>query len=372
MVIKWDPKISQVIQSKDLDAARHKSTKPPGKGLSDIDTSKNSTRPPHSNENNQHSPQGGLKSPTKSITQPVSLQEKELAKLQATLRSQAQVGSTTLSEIMHLAAAYKMRRSKKTRKQVLGLLDEIIELPENDRPEVPILRDILLAEAHLHEFRELQSWNAAALLLAHVDTPGPHQALAQATLARALTQLAIHFPKSLNQHKTPIESCLEQAFYLAEAAALTNHELADSHAALGRLLLIHGTTEAYKDAEVLFQLALKHDPEFDPARLGLANCFYLQGKEAQSLTEVELLLRKGATFPGLWVLRSQLKADAGDLKTALRDIERATQLAPEAGLYHLDAAKIATASGQLRQAESHRQKAQQLLGKYSTFAQADS
>ena len=80
MVIKWDPKISQVIQSKDLDAARHKSTKPPGKSLSDIDTSKNSTRPPHSNENNQHSPQGGLKSPIKSVTQPISLQEKELTR----------------------------------------------------------------------------------------------------------------------------------------------------------------------------------------------------------------------------------------------------------------------------------------------------
>ena len=77
------------------------------------------------------------------------------------------------------------------------------------------------------------------------------------------------------------------------------------------------------------------------------------------------------TFPGLWALRAELKADAGDYKTSLRDIERATKLAPESGLFFLEAAKIAELAGHSEQAESYREKGKTLLGRFGPLAEAN-
>jgi len=76
------------------------------------------------------------------------------------------------------------------------------------------------------------------------------------------------------------------------------------------------------------------------------------------------------TFPGLWALRGRLKADAGDYITGLRDIERATKLAPESGLYCLEAAKIAELAGETGQAASYREKGYALLGRFGALAEA--
>jgi len=262
-----------------------------------------------------------------------------------------------------------MRRSKAERKEALALLEEIIELGGPETAQIAILRDIILAEGELGEIRRDSSWNAAALLIQHVDSESPHQALAQTTLARTLTQLALHFPNDLEEHEISIESALEQAFYLAEAASLSESQPADSHAALGQLVLIHGSDEAYEDAEILFRVALDQDPDLEPAQLGLALCLSLQNRADEALVEIESLLKKGGRFPGLWALRAKLKADAGDYQSALRDIKRAINLAPEAGLYFLDAARIAELAGQSQQAESYRDKGNELLGKFGPLAE---
>ena len=363
MTIKWDPTIVGVISSKDLEQARANAQEAQNTEL------RGPQAPPPSPNSEAPSPPTtkGLNAPDQNSS-PQTLWKNEVERLKSSLSHGPETQEETIEAASRLALSYRTRRLKAARRDCNQLLGIILKTEGTHTNSVQSLQDILLAESELSELSPDNTWNAARLLLSHIHSEDPHSALAQATLARTFTQLALHFPAELDQEELPIHHVLEQAFYLAESAATEAPALADATTALGRLVLVHPEEEACSDSEELFRLALSQDPEFDPARLGLAATLALQERGDEALHELGLLAQRGNTFPGRLVLRAQLRAQRGELRLALEDIDRATRLAPRAGLFRVDAAQIAHQAGQHERADRFMDQAQDLLGPYASLA----
>ncbi len=363
MTIKWDPTIVGVISSKDLEQARANAREAQN-------TEVRGPKAPPPGPDSEHPsppPTRGLPPPEKTSSGQ-NLWKNELERLKTALKRDPEAQGESIEAASRLALSYRTRRMKAARRDSNQLLGMILKMEGTHTDSVQSLQDILLAESELNELSPDNTWNAARLLMSHIHSEDPHHALAQATLARTFTQLALHFPAELDQEELPIHHVLEQAFYLAESAATEAPGLADATTALGRLVLVHPEEEACSDSEELFRLALSQDPEFDPARLGLAAALSLQNRGDEALHELGLLAQRGNTFPGRLVLRAQLRAKRGDLRLALEDINRATRLAPRAGLFRVDAAQISHQAGQHERAERFMAEAHDLLGPYASQA----
>ena len=366
MGIKWNPKISQFLSKNDLHEARTQARESQKHPNSSMEAPSGAPKAPDSADLRSPSLQEGLPPPSHLGHLP-ELAEKELARLKSALSS-SKNQAATLRQTREWVLSYTNRRSRAGRRTNSDLLNLALESASSDEYHLEVLRDVLLAESELNELTIPNTWNSALLLLPYVTVEGPWQARAQALLARTFTQLALHFPNELSEDELSIPNALEQAFYLAEAAANSEPDLPDGHAALARLLLIQTGSEALEDAISLFELALSIDPDFDPARLGLAAALFAQEDLPGALDHIETLSNQGSPYPGLFSLRAQLKARTGDFAIALRDAERATQLAPEAGLFWLDAAQVAQLSGKPEAAQRYSDKAAQLLGEYYQLA----
>jgi tetratricopeptide (TPR) repeat protein len=188
------------------------------------------------------------------------------------------------------------------------------------------------------------------------------EALARATMAHALTQLAIHFPHELDGLGMTVPEALERALGLAEEAIAGAPEMPDGHTALGRLLLCHDGPDAVDDALDVLRHAEDLDPEHDPAVASIAVALREKGETAAALRHVEQVIRRGSGQAQPIALRALLHLDAGDIELARRDLERAVRIAPNAGILRLDAARVAEMSGDAEGAATHRERARQLLG----------
>ena len=197
-------------------------------------------------------------------------------------------------------------------------------------------------------------------------TPVEVDALAKATFAHGLIQLAVHFPDELGPLGLTIPEALERALTLAEEAVALAPELPDGYVALGRLLLCHDDAEALADAVEVLTHALELDPEHDGAEVALATALRERGDKTRALEHVERLLKRGSGQAQVVVLRALLHLDLGRVDEARRDMERAIRLAPQAGLIQLDAARIHAAAGDDDGAAALEARSQALLG--SSFA----
>jgi uncharacterized protein HemY len=186
-------------------------------------------------------------------------------------------------------------------------------------------------------------------------------ALAYALLAQAVTQMAVHFPHLLKEMGVPIPNALAKATNLAEKAIAQAPMLPDGHTALGRLLLIRDEPEALDDAIEILRHAVGLAPEHDLAELALATALRARGDPSEALDLVNNIIRRGSGLAQPFVLRALLAFDIGDLTTARRDLERAVMLAPQDGLVHLDAARVAARTGDHDAAEIYTARARELL-----------
>jgi ATP-dependent 26S proteasome regulatory subunit len=84
------------------------------------------------------------------------------------------------------------------------------------------------------------------------------------------------------------------------------------------------------EAEKEYRHALGLAPESERLKLGLALCFYQQGKYSQALVIVEDLLKKPDTPAKAYVLHARLLVQAGDVQRAVRQYREAISLDPGA------------------------------------------
>ncbi len=193
-------------------------------------------------------------------------------------------------------------------------------------------------------------------------TPEQVEGLVRATLAHALTQLAIHFPVEVSELGLTVPEALEHALNLAEEAIALAPEMPDGHTALGRLLLCHDHPEACDDAIEVLEHALALSPEHDPAEVATAVALRERGAADEAMAHVERVIRRGNGLAQPLALRALLLMDAGRVSEARRDLERAVRIAPESGLLRLDLARVAHADGDPEEAEAQRERGHELLG----------
>jgi AAA+ superfamily predicted ATPase len=120
---------------------------------------------------------------------------------------------------------------------------------------------------------------------------------------------------------------------------------------VSEILLRRGLLE---EAEVTLRDGLRMTPASDQLKLGLARCYYLQGKNAASVIIVDELLQRPAASPHAHLLHSRLLLRIGDLGRALAAYRRAIDadgrladpdLAEALGLHGPDAAAAALLAG---------------------------
>ncbi len=188
------------------------------------------------------------------------------------------------------------------------------------------------------------------------------RSFACATLAHSFIQLALHFPKELEDIDLSYEEALAQALRLAEDAIAENPDSPDAHTALGRLILCHDDPRAIEDAVDVLRHALTLEAEHDPAEVAYATALWHQGDTAGARKAVDAVIKRGSPMPQPLMLRAYLHLENADVEAARRDIQRAVRLAPTAGVVQLDAAEIAERAGDAVLAEAHRRSAKELLG----------
>jgi tetratricopeptide (TPR) repeat protein len=180
-------------------------------------------------------------------------------------------------------------------------------------------------------------------------------------LAHGLVQMAVHFPDELASVELTAEQALSRAVELAEESIALAPRLPDGHCALGRALLCSDEPGAIEDAAELLRHALALDPEHDSAVASLAAALLALGRAHEALALAERLQKLGNGLPHALLLRALAYAELGRTEEARRDLARALKLAPEAGLLYLDAARVATTSGDEAAASEHLARARELL-----------
>ena len=144
------------------------------------------------------------------------------------------------------------------------------------------------------------------------------ESLANATLANALVQAVVHFPRLLAQLELSAGEALSSALAHAEVAIARAPHLADGHAALGRIILCHHHQEATDDALEVLRHALTLDSEHDPAQIATASALFDQGDVDGALEHVEQVLRRGSGLPQPLLLRALIQLHRGDTAAARR------------------------------------------------------
>ncbi|OGR08688.1 MAG: hypothetical protein A2341_00645 [Deltaproteobacteria bacterium RIFOXYB12_FULL_58_9] len=190
--------------------------------------------------------------------------------------------------------------------------------------------------------------------------------LARATMAHGLLQLALHFPDLLDELNLTIVGALERALVLAEEAISQAPNLPDGYVALGRLLLCHDDPDALAEARDILEHALKLDPEHDASLIAVATVLRESGDRSKALQHTESVIRRGNGQPQPLVLRALLHLDNDDAVAARRDLERAVQIAPDAGLFLIDAAFAASKDGDDAAALNLHNRSRELLGRAFT------
>ncbi|MBN1961751.1 MAG: hypothetical protein JW841_12475 [Deltaproteobacteria bacterium] len=270
--------------------------------------------------------------------------------------------ATMARAILVLCRSYAVRRSRGARKMALGLLDEIVD----DDPNAETLATLLTAEGELHELGAEATASALARLVNMLENDetnaGVHASLCRSLTAHSLIQLVLHFPGTLEALEQDHESALTQAFALAEQAIIAAPEFADAHSVLGRVLLCSADPEAIAVAHQAFCRALTFDAEHDPAMAGIATIELNNGNAKQALVYADHIIKLGSGVPQAFHLRALVLSALNRYDDARRDIERALRQAPNAGLLHLDAARIALNLNDSRAAEIYEQNARILLG----------
>lgn len=193
-------------------------------------------------------------------------------------------------------------------------------------------------------------------------TPAQVEGLVRATLAHALTQLAVHFPAEVEELGLTVPEALEHALNLAEEAISLAPDLPDGHTALGRLLLCHDHPEAFDDAIEVLDHALQLNPEHDPAEIASAVALRARGERNEAMARVERVIRRGNGLAQPLAMRALLLMDSGRFGEARRDLERAVRIAPASGMLRLDLARAAAAEGDAEEALAQRQRGRELLG----------
>lgn len=294
---------------------------------------------------------------------------REVERLRAALAGPAAGRAGAARAALALCRRYGVRRSRGSRQLALELLDEVAAAGAEHAPTATALSTLLGAEGLLHELDPDASGRALAAIVGFLDRSlhEPPDAttdlvsFAQALAAHALVQLCVHFPETLPALGGDADGLLARAFALAEEAVGAAPAVPDTHTALGRVLLCSADDEAPRAAEDAFQRALAIDPDHDPALAGLAALALAQGRPADALPYADRLTRLGGALPQALHLRALAAAGTGRLDEARRDLARALERAPNAGLLHLDAARLAARAGDPA-AATHEAHARELLG----------
>lgn len=190
------------------------------------------------------------------------------------------------------------------------------------------------------------------------------EGLARALLAQGLVQLSIHFPAALEQLGMNPGNALEHALCLSEESIAQAPNLPDGHSALARTLLCHHDDRALEDAAEIFKHALALNPKHDPAEIGLATIALERNAYDEALERVNKVLKRGNGQAQPLVLRALIYMAQEQWDKAHKDMERAVKLAPDNGLFRLDAVKAAAKHGQKNKEEEHRRAAQEALGEH--------
>jgi transitional endoplasmic reticulum ATPase len=85
-----------------------------------------------------------------------------------------------------------------------------------------------------------------------------------------------------------------------------------------------------EEAEKEYRLALSRAPEESKLKLGLAGCFYQQGKNSHALVIVEDLLKSNSTPAKAYILHAKLLSRSGDVERAVRQYKRGVDEDPSA------------------------------------------
>ncbi|QEG20540.1 AAA family ATPase [Mariniblastus fucicola] len=95
---------------------------------------------------------------------------------------------------------------------------------------------------------------------------------------------------------------------------------------LCNVLMEHGKHE---DAESEYRNALRQQPSSETLQLGLARCYYLQGKNSHAMSILETLESQDRMFPKAMVLHAKLLFRDGDVSSAVARYKDAIDRDPE-------------------------------------------
>ncbi len=95
---------------------------------------------------------------------------------------------------------------------------------------------------------------------------------------------------------------------------------------IGTLMLKRGMLD---EAQTLYRQGLELAPESEELKLGLAQCFYQQGKHSAAIVIVEELGTKPTAKPAVHLLHAKLLLKSGQIDRAARAYRRAVQMDPQ-------------------------------------------
>jgi tetratricopeptide (TPR) repeat protein len=302
---------------------------------------------------------------------------REVERLRAALAGPVAGRSAAAHAALALCRRYAIRRSRGARRLAVGLLDEVEAAGAEHASEARALSTLLTAEGALHELDPDASGRALTAIVGFLDR-AEHEPpdsttdlvpFAQALAVHALVQICVHFPEAVPMVGGDPDAILARAFALGEEAVGAAPAVPDTHTALGRVLLCSAAPESPRAAEDAFQRALAIDPDHDPALAGLAALALAESRPDDARRYADRLTRLGGALPQALHLRALAAAALGHLDEARRDLDRALAHAPNAGLLHLDAARLAARAGDPA-ASTHEAHARELLGPAFAAARA--
>ncbi len=290
--------------------------------------------------------------------------ERDIERLRQSLVGQKSARDAAAKEALRLCSAYAARRSRGARRLAQDLLATLAAEAPDHAGEAIFLSQVLEAERELHELDPEGTARAARRFTELCDEEAAPElaALCRAGTARALVQLATHFPRESAVASLESADALAQALVLAEEAVQLAPELPDGHSALALVLLCSDEPEAHEAADEAIGRALALDPDHDPA-LAVRGARILEGGEPHEALELaQRLIRTGNALPHVVLHKGLALSRLGRHDEAARELKRAIAMAPQAGLLQLDAARVFAAAGSRELADLADAEARRLLG----------
>lgn len=310
-----------------------------------------------------------VQQPTKPVVPPgpggkgLSPIEARFVELERALAKRTANRQRDIQSAVALIGTSAARRSRGARKKALDLC----AMMDDDATADGLRLALKLEDALQNSDGEAMLSGLVEAAKAEASLAGRARSLLQTQMAQALIYIVQHDPGALEallegEDGLSAEHILEHAFSLAENAMADAPELAEAHAALSMLVMLHGDPQALRDAERLTISGFKHEPDNDGCTMALALIRLAQEDYAKALELSGDLAARGYARGTAQLIAARAHRGQGDLDGALQALARGLKVAPDMLALHLETCVVATARDDATLFREHHDRATDLLG----------